>query len=80
VDPATLLDEPIQRAWYRRPLLWAGILLLVLAAGGVWWWKARAAANAAPVYNTQPVARGNLTLTVTANGTLQPTRTINIGS
>ena len=80
VDPATLLDEPIQRAWYRRPLVWSGILLLVLVAGGIWWWRARAAANAAPVYSTQPVARGNLTLTVTANGTLQPTRTINIGS
>ena len=26
------------------------------------------------------MARGNLTLTVTANGTLQPTRSINIGS
>ncbi len=33
-----------------------------------------------PIYVTQAVARGNLTLTVTANGTLQPTRSINIGS
>ena len=40
----------------------------------------RQAANAAPHYNTQPVARGNLTLTVTANGTIQPTRSISIGS
>lgn len=80
VDPTTLLDEPLQRAWYRRPLIWAGVMALVLAGGGVWWWQVRKAANAAPIYNTQPVARGNLTLTVTANGTLQPTRTINIGS
>jgi HlyD family secretion protein len=41
---------------------------------------ARQAANAAPSYTTQAVARGNLTLTVTANGTIQPTRSINIGS
>jgi HlyD family secretion protein len=80
VDPATLLDEPLKRTWYRRPVVWAGVLALVLAAGGVWWWQARKAANAAPVYNTQVVGRGNLTLTVTANGTLQPTRSINIGS
>ena len=80
VDPATLLDEPIQRAWYRRPLVWGGVLVLLLLGGGVWWWQARKAANAAPIYNTQVVARGNLTLTVSANGTLQPTRTINIGS
>jgi HlyD family secretion protein len=80
VDPATLLDEPLKQPWYRRPMIWAGVLALVLAVGGVWWWQARKAANAAPVYNTQAVGRGNLTLTVTANGTLQPTRSINIGS
>jgi len=80
VDPATLLDEPVKRSWYRRPMVWAGVLALLLAGGGIWWWQARKAANAAPIYNTQAAARGNLTLTVTANGTLQPTRTINIGS
>ncbi|MBB1077679.1 efflux RND transporter periplasmic adaptor subunit [Rhodoferax sp. 4810] len=80
VDPSTLLDEPLQRAWYRRPVVWSGALLLVLAAGGIWYWQAKKAANAAPSYSTQTVARGNLTLTVTANGTIQPTRTISIGS
>ena len=80
VDPATLLDEPLQQAWYRRPVVWAGVLALLLLIGGIWWWQARKAANAAPSYNTQTVARGNLTLTVTANGTIQPTRSINIGS
>lgn len=80
VDSATLLGEPEKRAWYRRPVVWSGVLVLVLAAGGVWWWQARKAANAAPSYSTQAAARGNLTLTVTANGTLQPTRSISIGS
>ena len=77
---ATLLDEPAAHSWYRRPALWAGVLLLALAAAGVWWWQARQAASAAPSYTTQPAARGNLTLTVTANGTLQPTRSTSIGS
>lgn len=45
----------------------------------MWWWQDRRVAAAAPVY-TQAVTRGNLTLTVTANGTIQPTRAINIGS
>jgi HlyD family secretion protein len=80
VDPATLLDEPLQQVWYRRPLVWGAALALLLAGGGIWWWQARKTANAAPSYNTQLVARGNLTLTVTANGTIQPTRSINIGS
>jgi HlyD family secretion protein len=77
---ATLLDEPARRAWYRRPLLWIGVGLLLLAAGGLWYLQARQTANAAPSYTTHTVARGNLTLSVTANGTLQPTRTISIGS
>jgi hypothetical protein len=53
---------------------------LLLAGGGLWWWLASRAASAAPSYTTQTVARGNLTLSVTANGTLQPTRSISIGS
>ena len=80
VDPTTLLDEPSQVIWYRRPMVWAAVLALALAAGGLWWWQARKAAAAAPSYSTETVARGNLTLTVTANGTLQPTRSISIGS
>lgn len=77
---ATLLDEPADRPWYRRPLVWTAVgLVLLAAAGGAWWWSSRAA-QAAPVYTTQPATRGDLTLTVTANGTVQPTRTINIGS
>jgi HlyD family secretion protein len=77
---AALLDDPTLRTWYRRPALWAGALLLVLVVAGLWWWQASKTANAVPSYTTQTVARGNLTLTVTANGTLQPTRSINIGS
>ena len=77
---ATLLDEPSAKAWYRRPFRWtiAGITLCI--AGGSWWWLAHRAANSAPAYSTQAATRGNLTLLVTANGTIQPTRTISIGS
>ena len=74
---AILLDEPASRAWYRRPAPWVGALLLVLAGAGLWYWQARQSANAAPSFTTQAAARGNLTLTVTANGTIQPTRSIN---
>ncbi|WP_295446789.1 efflux RND transporter periplasmic adaptor subunit [uncultured Thiodictyon sp.] len=79
-DLSTLLDEPVPPAWYRRRALWAAVLLLALTATGLWFWQARKSASAAPAYVTEVVARGNLTLTVTANGTLQPTRSINIGS
>ena len=77
---AELLDEPPARVWYRRTPVWSAALLVLLGIGGAWWWLARQAANAAPSYSTQAVARGNMTVTVTANGTIQPTRSINIGS
>jgi HlyD family secretion protein len=54
--------------------------LLVLLVGGIGYWQAKKSANAAPTYQTQPVTRGNLSMTVTANGTLQPVRTTSIGS
>ena len=79
-DLATLLDEPAARAWYRRPMLWLIAILIAFGSGGVWWWLASRAAGTAPRYATQVVARGNLTLLVIANGTIQPTRSINIGS
>ncbi len=79
-DLAALLDEPSARSWYRRPALWLALAAAGLIGAGVWWWLASRAASAAPSYTTQTVARGNVTLTVTANGTIQPTRTINIGS
>jgi HlyD family secretion protein len=79
-EMTALLGEPAARAWYRRPVWWAAAVALLLAAGGLWWWLSSRAANAAPSYSTQAVARGDLTLTVTANGTIQPTRSINIGS
>jgi len=80
VDIATLLGEPPVRPWYLRTGLWLGLALLVLAGAGGWYWKQRQSAQVAPSYTTQPVARGSLTLSVTANGSLQPTRSINIGS
>ncbi len=77
---AALLDEPTVRLWYRRPILWVSLVLILLLAIGLWYWQVRRIANAKPVYITRTVARGNLTLTVMANGTIQPTRSINIGS
>ncbi|MBT9506195.1 efflux RND transporter periplasmic adaptor subunit [Rhodoferax sp.] len=75
-----MLDEAPSRAWWRRPLVWGIAALLVLFIAGVWFWQARSNNNAAPVYVTEAVSKGNLTLSVTANGTLQPTRSVSIGS
>ncbi|MCZ7560380.1 MAG: efflux RND transporter periplasmic adaptor subunit [Burkholderiaceae bacterium] len=68
------------RRWWRRPALWITLAALALAAGGAWYWAGRQEAAAAPRYLTEEARLGDLTLTVTANGKLQATRTVNIGS
>ncbi len=79
-DVNKLLSEPEQKPWYLRPFTWVCAVLVVLIAIGLWWWLSNRTANAAPTYTTQAVERGNVTLSVTANGTIQPTRSISIGS
>lgn len=77
---AALLGQAEARPWYRRALPWltVGTMLLMVAGGTTWWMKR--AARAAPQYSTQAVTRGDLTLSITANGTVQPTRSVSIGS
>ena len=75
----TLLAGARRHGW-QRPSLWIGLAVLALAAGGVWYWLGQKQDAAAPRYVTEAARRGDLTLTVTANGKLQATRTVNIGS
>ena len=75
-----LLQVQTPRAWWRRPLVLGGAAAVVLALGAGYALHLRNLANAAPSYVTEAAQTGNLTLTVSANGTLQPTRSVNIGS
>ena len=79
-DLQALLQAPAKPAWWRRPALWATFAALIAAGGGYAYWQQSQARNAAPSYVTEPASKGDLTLTVTANGTLQPTRSVSIGS
>ena len=47
---------------------------------GLYLWQLQRKAGAAPSYTTEQVKRGDLVLTVSANGSLQPTRLVSIGS
>jgi HlyD family secretion protein len=67
-------------ALWRRPGAWIVLAVLAAAAGGLWWWYGQRQAATAIHYVTQPITRGPLTVTVTANGTLQPTLLVAVGS
>ena len=79
-DLNALLGADRPRRWWQRRSLWLGVAALGLAAAGGYAWQSRQSAHAAPSYVTEALRRGHLTLTVAANGTLQPTRSVTIGS
>jgi HlyD family secretion protein len=79
-DLAQLLGEDAARAWWRRPRVWAAAVLLVVAALAFVLWQGQRRADALPRYVTEAVTRGDLTVVVTANGILQPTNQVDVGS
>lgn len=79
-DLQTLLANDQPRHWWQRPALWIGAAAVVVLVAGLTYWQAQKQASATPSYVTEAVRKGNLTLSVSANGTLQPTRAVNIGS
>jgi HlyD family secretion protein len=79
-DLQNLLGTDKPRRWWQRTSLWIGVAAVIVLAGGVTYWRAQQATKAAPVYVTEALKKGDITLTVAANGTLQPTRSVNVGS
>lgn len=64
----------------RRGWLWWGLAVLLIAGLGGWYWYARTAKAAAVSYETAAVTRGDVTVTVTATGSVQPTTEVEISS
>lgn len=79
-DLQTLLNSEPPRRWWQRPLLWLAAAAVLVLAAGLSYWQTQKKASAAPTYVTETAHQGDLTLNVLANGTLQPTRAVNIGS
>lgn len=61
---------------------WITILVLVaLCVAAFLWLRSRGnGENAGPVYVTEPLAKGDLSLSITATGNLAPTNQVNVGS
>lgn len=79
-DLNALLGTDRPRPWWRRTALWLGVVALAAVGGAVVYWQAHKNASSAPSYVTDELRRGDIRLTVSANGTLQPTRLVTIGS
>lgn len=76
-DLARLLMVRPRRSWR----IWALSGLVVLALGGAALWSLGGANAVGEVsYITAPVSRGDLTVSVTATGTLQPTTRVDVSS
>lgn len=65
------------RRWRRRLALF---LLVALAAAAAWYFLKGDPKSAATQYKTEEVRRGDLTVIVTATGTLKPTNSVDVGS
>jgi HlyD family secretion protein len=77
---ARALAKAIQRrsGWGKWIFL---LVLLGAGGGGWWWWKYKYSAQSEAIrWETAKVGRGEITLTVSATGTLQPQATVSLGS
>ncbi len=62
-----------------RWLIWA-VILVGLVGGGAYYWQSRAATGQVVQYTTTPVATGDITVIVTAVGTVEPIEEVEVGS
>jgi HlyD family secretion protein len=76
-DIASVLKAAPSRGWRRWVI---GAIVIVLAAAGAYLWSSSHATTRAVVYAAVPVTKGDLTVTVTATGTVQPTNQVDISS
>jgi len=73
------LSEEVVMSKRKKKIIWL-TLLTTLAAGGIFWWQVGAKAKVEAPVQTVKASRGNLTLSVSANGTVEPEYTVEIKS
>lgn len=66
------------KRWAMRGI-WLAVLALAIAGSYLWYQSSQTTANAV-TYETSPARRDDLTVTVTATGTIQPTTQIDVSS
>lgn len=78
----TVTVEAITRRRKRFRIGWVlwPLLVLGLAGGGYWWVQGRSTATATVHYTTSAAAKGDITVKVTAVGTVEPIEQVEVGS
>ena len=88
-DTTSVTDPQLAKIIQAKPargrfkvLRWLVALALLagLAAGGWAYFHSRAETQAAPQYQTEPLSQGNLRVTVSATGKLEPINQVDVGS
>lgn len=70
-----LAAKPKRGRW-----VWAAVLGAALLFGGAWYWQGKSTAASTISYTTEAISKGDLTVTVTATGTVQPTTEVEVSS
>ena len=63
-----------------RPRLIVPILLVAAAAGGYFWWRSQSASAPAERWRLEAADRGDVVQVVSANGTVNPVTSVNVGT
>ena len=79
-DISTLLGADSPRSRWQRPSTWLAVVAAAGLLAGAWWLQGNEAQHTSPQSVSEPAKTGNLAVTVAANGTLSPTRSVNVGS
>lgn len=80
-DPAADMARILAKARRpRRRWLWVLFILVLFGAAGTWGWMTFAQASGKVEYETAEVTRGEIVVTVTATGSVQPTTQVDVSS
>ncbi len=77
-DIETVLKGARPKRRLGRFVVWG--LVAVLAIGGGWYWLGGSSVRSAVAYTTEPTTLGDLTVTVTATGTVEPINEVELSS
>lgn len=80
MDERKDLEEILKAEGRGRRWVWATVTILALLAAGVLFMTLRDSSKASVQYRTEKVLRGDLTVTVSATGTLEPLNQVEVGT